>query len=49
MRNTSNTHLGSALMTNGNAATGLRDLDAGIPDGDQPKGAGSAVYDDVAS
>lgn len=36
-------------MTNGNAATGLRDLNAGIPDADQLKGAVSAVYDDVAS
>lgn len=36
-------------MTNGNATTGLRDLNAGIPDADQLKGAVSAVYDDVAS
>ncbi|WP_167977471.1 class I SAM-dependent methyltransferase [Lentzea indica] len=36
-------------MTNGNAATGLRDLNAGIPGADQIKGAVSAVYDDVAS
>lgn len=36
-------------MTNGNAATGLRDLNTGIPDSDQLKGAVSAVYDDVAS
>jgi ubiquinone/menaquinone biosynthesis C-methylase UbiE len=36
-------------MTNGNAATGLRDLNTGIPDADQLKGAVSAVYDDVAS
>ncbi|SFR23019.1 Methyltransferase domain-containing protein [Lentzea waywayandensis] len=36
-------------MTNGNAATGLRDLNAGIPDAAQLKGAVSAVYDDVAS
>ncbi|ANZ35600.1 hypothetical protein BBK82_05410 [Lentzea guizhouensis] len=36
-------------MTNGNAATGLRDLNAGIPDADQLKGAVSAVYDDVVS
>jgi ubiquinone/menaquinone biosynthesis C-methylase UbiE len=36
-------------MTNGNAATGLRDLNAGTPGADQIKGAVSAVYDDVAS
>lgn len=36
-------------MTNGNAATGLRDLNTGIHDADQLKGAVSAVYDDVAS
>jgi ubiquinone/menaquinone biosynthesis C-methylase UbiE len=36
-------------MTNGNATTGLRDLNAGIPDAVQLKGAVSAVYDDVAS
>lgn len=36
-------------MNNGNAATGLRDLNAGIPGADQIKGAVSAVYDDVAS
>ncbi|MFI6097681.1 methyltransferase domain-containing protein [Lentzea sp. NPDC051213] len=36
-------------MTNGNATTGLRDLNVGAPGADQIKGAVSAVYDDVAS
>ena len=37
-------------MNNGNAATGLRELNAsGTPGADQLKGAVSAIYDDVAS